>query len=82
MEDGKRRAFIHQQAAAHVKKRQEEGVPLTKGTGLVKPFIKRKTTDKVDRPAKKPKVEIPTTVGEMPLATKLPPPPCHGTGKS
>jgi len=43
-------------------------VPPTGVTGLIKPFIKRKTTDKVDRPAKKPKV-VPPTVGETAPAT-------------
>lgn len=81
MEDGKRRAFIHQHATAHVKKRQEERMPPTKGTSPAKLFIKRKTTNKVDCPAKKTKVVIPTTVREMPSATKLPPPPQHGIGK-
>jgi len=37
--------------------------------------------DKVDRPAKRPKVVISPTVREMPPFANLPPPPCHGTGK-
>ena len=65
MEDGKIRAYIRQQATARVKKQQEEGVPL-KGTGLANPFIKRKPSDKIDRPLKKPKVVIRSTVGGTP----------------
>lgn len=55
-------------------------------TGPIKPFIKRKKMDMVDRSAKKSKVVLPT-VKETPLATQLPPaaqlPPSlrHGTGK-
>ena len=56
-------------------------MPSTRRTDPFKPFIKRKTTDKVDHPAKKPKVVTSPTVGETPLTTKLPPPPRHGTGK-
>ena len=56
------------------KKKQEEGVP-PKGTGPLNPFIKRKMTDKVDCPSKKPKVVTGSTVGEMHLTIKLPPPP-------
>ena len=64
-----------------VKKRKEEGVPPTRGMGPIKQFIKRKMTDKVDRPPKKPKVLITPIVGETSLSTKLPPPPRHRTGK-
>lgn len=56
MEDGRRRVYIHQQAAAQVKKQQEEGVPL-KGTSPLNLFIKRKMMEKVDRPSKKPKAD-------------------------
>ena len=56
-------------------------MPLTEGTGPFKLFIKRKTTDKVDCPAKKPKVVIGPTGGETPPSTKLPPPPRYGIGK-
>ena len=52
-----------------------------KGTGPLKPFIKRKTTDKVDCPAKKPKVVTGPTVEETPSSAKLPPLPRHGAGK-
>ena len=37
--------------------------------------------DKVDHPAKKPKVVISPTVEETPLFANLPPPPHHGTSK-
>ena len=72
MEDDKRRAYICQQAGMQAKKKQEEGVP-PKGTGPLNLFIKRKTTDKVNRPTKKPKVVTGSTIGEMPPTTKLPP---------
>ena len=49
-------------------------MPLTEVTGPIKPFIKRKMTDKVDCSTKKPKV-VPPTIGETP------PSPCHRTGK-
>ena len=55
-------------------------MPPTGVTGPIKPFIKRKTTDKVNRPTKKPKM-VPLTIEEMPPATQLPPSPCHKTGK-
>ena len=55
-------------------------MPLTEVTGPIKPFIKRKMTDKVDCSTKKPKV-VPPTIGEMPPAIQLPPSPCHRTGK-
>ena len=51
-----------------------------KGTGPLKLFIKRKTMDKVDRPAKKPKVATGPTIELTPSSTKLPLPPCHGAG--
>ena len=56
-------------------------MPLAGGTGPIKPFIKRKMTDKVDHPAKKPKVVISPTVRETPPSANLPPPPYHGTDK-
>ena len=80
MEDDKRRAYICQQAAMQAKKKQEEGVP-PKGTGPLNSFIKRKTTDKVDRPTKKPKVVTGSTIRETPPTTKLPPPSCPEKGK-
>ena len=64
-----------------VKKRKEEGVPPTRGTGLIKQFVKWKTTNKVTRPPKKPKVLITPIVGETSLSTKLPPSPRHRTRK-
>ena len=80
MEDDKRRAYICQQAAMQAKKKQEEGVP-PKGTGPLNSFIKRKTTDKVDRSTKKPKVVTGSTIREMPPTTKLPPPSYPEKGK-
>ena len=41
----------------------------SKGKGLLNPFQKRKMTDKVDRPPKKPKVVTGSTIGEMPPIT-------------
>lgn len=77
MGDDKSRAFIRQQATVQAKKKLEEGVPPSGGTGPLKSFIKRKTTDKVNCPVKKPKVDRPT-VRETPPISKLPPPPHHG----
>ena len=80
MEDGKKRAYIHQQTIVQAKKKQEEGVS-PKGTSPLKPFIKRKTTYKVNHPAKKPKVVTGSTIKETSPTTKLPPPPCPTKGK-
>ena len=80
MEDGKRRAYICQQAAVWEKKQKEEGVP-PKGTGLVNPFTKRKSSDKIDRHPKKLKVVMGSTVEETPDSNKLPPLPRLGKGK-
>lgn len=80
MEDGKRRAFTHQQVAARAKKQQEKGVPL-KGTGPLNLLLKRKMMDKVDRPPKKPKVVTSSIVRETPLTTLLPPLPHPRKGK-
>ena len=70
MEDGRRRAYIKQQAA--LKKKE--------GTGPSHPSTKRKPMDKTNRPPKKPKVMV-GFVGATPTETKLPPPPIHGKGK-
>ena len=43
-----------------------------KGTCPLNPFIKRKKTNKFDRPSKKPKVVTGSIVREAPLSTKLP----------
>ena len=72
MEDGKRRAYIHQQATVWVKKQKEKGMP-PKGTNLVNPFTKRKKSDKINRPPKKPKVVTGSTVKETLDSNKLPP---------
>ena len=80
MEDDKRRAYICQQAAMQAKKKQKEGVP-PKGTAPLNSFIKRKTTDKIDCPTKKPKVVTGSTIGETPPTTKLPPPSYPEKGK-
>ena len=53
MEDSKRRAYIKQQAIA--KKKQEKS-QLLKGTGPANPSTKRKSSEKIDRLPKKPKV--------------------------
>ena len=61
MEEGRRRAYIKQQTAS----RKEE-------TGTSNPSIKRKPSDKNNRPPKKPKVVVgPITV--IPDEVKLPP---------
>lgn len=59
MEKGKRRAFIKQRATA--RKRQEGGLP-NKGTSSVNPSTKRKLSEKIDCPPKKPKVMKVATV--------------------
>lgn len=79
MEDSKRRAFICQQAAALVKKQQEEGMP-SKGTRPLNP-LKRKPSEKGDHLPKKPKVATGLIVRKTPQANKLPPLPCLGKGK-
>lgn len=45
-----------------------------KGKGLLNPFLKRKTMDKVNHPPKKPKVVTSSTIEVMPPTTQLPPP--------
>ena len=80
MEDGKRRAYICQQAAPRTKKQKEEAVPL-KGMGSINLFIKRKPSNKIDRPPKKPKVMMGSTAKETSNLNKLPPSPCSGKGK-
>ena len=50
-------------------------------TGQVNPSIKRKLSEKVDHPPKKPKVVTGSTVGETPATSKLPPKPGRGKGK-
>ena len=68
MEDSKKKAYIRQQATAQAKKKNEEGMTPTGVTSPIKLFIKRKTTDKVNRLMKKPKV-VPHTIGETLLTT-------------
>ena len=53
----------------------------SKEKGPLNPLLKRKTSDKVNRPPKKPKVVTGSIVGETPLTTRLPPPPRPGKGK-
>ena len=53
MEDGKRRAYISQQAAIRAKKQKDEGMP-SRRTGPVNPFTKRKPSYKIDCLPKKP----------------------------
>ena len=81
MDNGKRRAFIRKHVAERAKKRQDGVVSLTEGTAQVKTFVKRKFTDKNDRPSKKPKEVVVSIVGEMPIATQVPHPLRHGVGK-
>lgn len=69
MEDGRRKAYIKQQAAVRRKE----------GTGPSNLSMKRKPLAKTDRTPKKPKVMV-RSVGVI-LETKLPPPPVHGKGK-
>ena len=70
MEDSSRRAYIIQQAAA--KKKQEVSLP-SKATSQANPSTKRKLSEKVDHPPKKPKVVTGPNAGETPakLAPKL-----------
>ena len=70
MEDSKRRAYIKQQAT--MKKKQEGSLP-PKGTGPINPSTKRKLSDKVDCPPKKPKVVTGLVIGETLDTSKLPP---------
>ena len=51
------------------------------GMGPLNSLLKRKTTNKVNCPPKKPKVVIGSTVRETPLTTQLPFPPCLGKRK-
>ena len=53
----------------------------SKEKGPLNLLLKRKTSDKVNRPPKKPKVVIGSTIEETPLTTRLPPPPRPGKGK-
>ena len=46
-----------------------------KETSPVNPFTKRKLSNKIDRPPKKPKVVTRSTVEEATDSNKLPPPP-------
>ena len=50
-------------------------------TSQANPSTKRKPSEKVDRPPKKPKVVTRSTVGETPATSKLPPKPGRGKGK-
>ena len=77
MEESRRRAYIKQQAAA--RKKQEGSLP-PKVTGQANPSTKRKPSEKVDRPPKKPKVMTGPTVGETPNTSKLPSKPGKGKG--
>ena len=72
------RAFIKQQATA--KKKHKGSLP-PKVTGQANPSTKRKPSEKVDRPPKKPKVVTGLTVGETPATSKLLPKPSSGKGK-
>lgn len=63
-----------------MKKQKQKGMPL-KGTGLVNPFTNRKRSNKIDRPPKKPKVVIGSTVEETTNSNKLPPLPHLGKEK-
>lgn len=69
MEDGRRKAYIKQQAAV----RRKEGM------GPSNLSMKRKLLAKTDRTPKKPKVMV-RSVGVI-LEAKLPPPPVHRKGK-
>ena len=77
MEEGKRKTYIKQQAAA--KKKQEGSLP-PKVTGMAHPSMKRKPTERVDRQPKKPKVTG-SVVGETLTTSKLPSKPGPGKGK-
>ena len=52
-----------------------------KGMGSINLFIKRKPSNKIDRPPKKPKVMMGSTAKETSNLNKLPPSPCSGKGK-
>ena len=68
MEDGRRRVYIKQQAAARKKE----------GTDLSNLSMKRKPLDKTDRPPKKPKVMVGSV--RVILKAKLHPLPIHEKG--
>ena len=51
-----------------------------RGTAPIKPFLKRKPTDKGDCPAKKPKEVVTATAEEKSRSVQVPPP-CHSVGK-
>ena len=76
MEDSSRWAYIKQQAAT--KKKQEGSLP-PKATGQANPSTKRKLSEKVDYPPKKPKVVTRPNAGKTPA--KLPPKLSLGIGK-
>lgn len=80
MEDGKRRAYICQQATEQAKKKKEEGMTPTRVTSSLKPFVKKRKMDKVDHQAKKSKVVL-FLVRDSLVVTKLPILLCHGVGK-
>ena len=68
MEESRRRAYIKQQVA---KKNQEGSLP-PKATGKANSSTKRKPSEKVDCPPKKPKVVVEPTVGKTAAIGKLP----------
>lgn len=81
MDEGKRRALICNNAAECTKKRLDKEVPPTEGMVQFKKLLKRKPTDKGDRPTKKPQEVAATNVGEKPTNVQVPPPLRHGAKK-
>ena len=73
MEESRRKAYIKAQAT---KKKQKS----SKATAQAHPSSKRKPSEKVDRPPKKPKVVAKPIVGETAATGKLPPKPGKGKG--
>ena len=80
MDKGKRKGLICKNAVECTKKQQDGEVPPIEGTTPIKPFLKRKPTEKGDCLAKKPKEVVTATVGEKSRSIQVPPP-CHSVGK-
>ena len=78
MEEGRRKAFIEQQAAA--KKKQEGSLP-PKAIGQANPSMKRRPSEKTDRHPKKPEVTPESAVGVKAKTKKTPTLPIPGKGK-
>lgn len=71
------RAFIKQQA---IVKKKQEGILPPKAASQVNPSMKRRPSEKTDRPPKKPKVMVESTIEVKAKIKKTPT--LHGSGKS